>query len=101
MKKFIAFLLFASSLFGGQLGVDGGRFVFGQVSEARRDQYLLDTQTGQLWQILESEDKSPILSPVKVRNFIWNEKTSQMEPFIDFLPTNPYAFVKGTESKKK
>lgn len=32
------------------LGAPGGRFVFGQVSDFRRDQYLLDTQTGRLWQ---------------------------------------------------
>lgn len=30
-----------------------GRFVFGQISEYRRDQYLLDTQTGRLWQIVQ------------------------------------------------
>ncbi|MDE2106171.1 MAG: hypothetical protein KGL39_53620 [Patescibacteria group bacterium] len=30
----------------------GGRFVFGQVSEFRRDQYMLDTQTGRLWAIV-------------------------------------------------
>ena len=29
----------------------GGRFVFGQVSEFRRDKYMLDTQTGRLWTI--------------------------------------------------
>ena len=26
-----------------------GRFVFGQISEFRRDQFMLDTQTGRLW----------------------------------------------------
>jgi hypothetical protein len=26
------------------------RYVFGQISEYRRDQYLLDTKTGRLWQ---------------------------------------------------
>lgn len=34
---------------GPALSASGGRFVFGQVSEARRDQYLLDTQTGRMW----------------------------------------------------
>lgn len=32
----------------GVLYAEGGRFVFGQTSQARRDQYLLDTKTGQL-----------------------------------------------------
>jgi hypothetical protein len=31
------------------LSTDGGRFVFGQISEMRRDQYMLDTKTGKLW----------------------------------------------------
>lgn len=32
------------------LSLDSGRFVFGQLSELRRDQYMLDTKTGRLWQ---------------------------------------------------
>lgn len=101
MKFFIMFLVVVSSVFGNQLGVDGGRFVFGQISEMRRDQYLLDTQTGQVWQVLETEDKTLILSPVKVRNFVWNQKTSQMEQIIDYIPINPYSLTQGTDSKKK
>lgn len=102
MKKILisVFTLY-SMAFCGQLGVDGGRFVFGQISEMRRDQYLLDTQTGQVWQVLETEDKTPILSPVKVRNFVWNQKTSQMEQIIDYIPINPYSLTQGTDSKKK
>lgn len=30
-----------------------GRFVFGQISDYRRDQYMLDTQTGRLWKIVQ------------------------------------------------
>lgn len=33
------------------LGVQGGRFIFGQISDFREDQYLLDTQTGRMWQM--------------------------------------------------
>jgi hypothetical protein len=36
---------------GSVLSASGGRFVFGQVSAFRRDQFLLDTKTGMLWQI--------------------------------------------------
>ena len=32
------------------LSSSNGRYVFGQISEFRRDQYMLDTQTGRLWQ---------------------------------------------------
>jgi hypothetical protein len=31
------------------LATPGGRFVFGQISQFRRDQFMLDTQTGRLW----------------------------------------------------
>lgn len=30
----------------------GGRFVFGQISDFRSDQYMLDTQTGRLWKVV-------------------------------------------------
>ena len=36
-----------------------GRFVFGQISEYRRDQYLLDTQTGRLWKVVLRKLKNP------------------------------------------
>lgn len=31
------------------LAAPGGRYVFGQISSFRRDQFLLDTQTGRVW----------------------------------------------------
>lgn len=41
--------LHAESSSGTALGAAGGRYVFGQISDARRDQYMLDTQTGRVW----------------------------------------------------
>jgi hypothetical protein len=41
---------------GKVLGCSGGRFVFGQISDSSKDQYMLDTQTGRLWRIGESSD---------------------------------------------
>lgn len=35
------------------LAADGGRYVLGQISDARRDQYLLDTKTGRVWEVIE------------------------------------------------
>ena len=35
----------------GLLTSGNGRFVFGQVSPNRADQFMLDTQTGRLWQL--------------------------------------------------
>jgi hypothetical protein len=35
-----------------------GRYVFGQISEFRADQYMLDTQTGRLWRIVLRRPKN-------------------------------------------
>lgn len=35
------------------MSTEGGRFVFAQISDMRRDQYMLDTKTGRLWQVVE------------------------------------------------
>lgn len=35
------------------LASENGRFVFGQVSHHRQDQFMLDTKTGRLWQLVE------------------------------------------------
>lgn len=42
---------------GKVLSSANGRYVFGQVSEFRRDQYMLDTQTGRLWKIVNAKSK--------------------------------------------
>lgn len=34
------------------LSASGGRYVFGQISPLRRDQFMLDTQSGRLWRIV-------------------------------------------------
>ena len=36
---------------GQVLSSQSGRFVYGQVSTFRRDQFMLDTQTGRMWQL--------------------------------------------------
>lgn len=54
-----------------------GRYVFMQLSDMRRDQYMLDTQTGRLWNIvnqnLSTKSNEPIeitvLSPVMYSDF--------------------------------
>ena len=38
----------------GTLCSDNGRFVFGQISDSSKDQFMLDTQTGRLWRISET-----------------------------------------------
>ena len=38
------------------LSSPNGRFVFGQISESGKDQFMLDTLTGRLWRIAERGD---------------------------------------------
>jgi len=38
------------------LSSPAGRFVFGQVSDSNKDQFMLDTFTGRLWRISERGD---------------------------------------------
>ena len=43
---------YAENPTGTSLSAPGGRFVFGQISTLGRDQFMLDTQTGRLWQFV-------------------------------------------------
>lgn len=46
------------------LSAPGGRYVFGQISSMRADQYMLDTQTGRLWQITQDTNSAITLQPI-------------------------------------
>jgi hypothetical protein len=66
------------------LQAEGGRFVFGQVSEYRRDQFLLDTRSGRLWRIVTTKVGKPaeeqevyLLEPVR---FIGADDKWTLEP---------------------
>lgn len=39
------------------LSADGGRFVLGQIGEYANSQYLLDTRTGRVWEIINVTDE--------------------------------------------
>jgi len=45
-----------------------GRFVFGQISNSSKDQFMLDTLTGRLWRIAESGAIGIFLRSVPYRN---------------------------------
>ena len=49
---------------GQVLSSAGGRYVFGQISEFRNDQYLLDTQTGKMWVMQSNKDNKLVLAPI-------------------------------------
>ncbi|CAH1092829.1 hypothetical protein [Candidatus Nitrotoga sp. 1052] len=66
------------------LSSPGGRFVFGQISDFRRDQFMLDTQTGRLW--VKTVRTSP-------KN---KDGTQPADDGIEFLSPVPYADGKGS-----
>ena len=46
----------------------GGRFVFGQISNSAKDQFMLDTYTGRLWKISERGDVGTFLKSIPYSN---------------------------------
>ena len=45
-----------------------GRFVFGQISDSSKDQFMLDTVTGRLWRITKRTDIGLCLTSVPYRS---------------------------------
>lgn len=68
MKLFCILLIALCCPLGAQehrvLASPGGRFVFGQISVMRKDQYLLDTATGRLWEMRENSNGVRSLNPI-------------------------------------
>lgn len=69
-----------------------GRYVLGQIDPARADQYLLDTQTGRVWQLACAEAgetpgscKQTILQPVMILQSFVSHELSPYPP----QPTQP------------
>lgn len=84
MKKFLIITLvvmFPSFSFSetNVLSSDNGRYVFGQVSQARKDQYLLDTKTGKLWNVVANKEGEISLSPLKVLDVYFDDKSKTMK----------------------
>jgi len=50
------------------LSSSSGRYVFGQISDSSKDQFMLDTFTGRLWRIAESGEIGIYLRPVPYRD---------------------------------
>jgi len=50
------------------LSSENGRFVFGQISDASKDQFMLDTVTGRLWRIAETGEIGMFLRAIPYRN---------------------------------
>lgn len=77
MKKILLCVtLLGVSLIGGEIAVlssDSGRYVYGQLSSVRADQFLLDTKTGRLWNMKVSEKGDALLQPVMIENVNWKD----------------------------
>ena len=68
-----------------------GRYVFGQVSDFRADQFLLDTQTGRMWQIVVDKEgvkklqPLPIIQIAYVMDLFAPETASEVEAFKSYM----------------
>ena len=47
---------------------ENGRYVFGQISDSSKDQFMLDTVTGRLWRIAETGEIGMFLRAIPYRN---------------------------------
>ncbi len=46
------------------LTAPGARYVLGQISKNRKDQYLLNTETGRVWQLVIDKEGTLFLQPI-------------------------------------
>jgi len=67
------------------LSSSGGRFVFGQVSDSAKDQFMLDTYTGRLWKISERGDVGTFLKSIPYSN-----SDGKHSPVPEKLPDSVY-----------
>jgi hypothetical protein len=47
---------------------ENGRFIFGQISDSSKDQFMLDTVTGRLWRIAETGEIGMFLRAIPYRD---------------------------------
>lgn len=66
---------------GKVMSSTGGRYVFGQISDSGKDQFMLDTRTGRLWRIAESSDVGTHLRPIPYR-----DEEGKVSPYPDGAP---------------
>lgn len=74
-----------------------GRYVFGQISGFARHQFMLDTQTGRLWQVVSAGKNKPLsLQAVEYLNEAKNEAFAPDTPLsesdlldITHIPSRP------------
>ena len=82
------------------LSSSNGRYVFAQISDFRKDQYLLDTQTGRLWQIVEDKEGRTKLQPVPFIQ-IWGDEAYIPDPMNQVEGQRDLMLMKRAEDLKK
>ena len=78
------------------LSSGAGRYVFGQISDSSKDQYMLDTLTGRLWRIGETS------AGVHLREIPYRDEQGKLAPYPEggVVETKP-GESKGKEATKK
>jgi len=82
------------------LSSPNGRYVFGQISDFRRDQYLLDTQAGRLWQMVVDKEGKNKLQPVPFIQ-IWGDEAYIPDPMKEVEGQRKLMLMKRAENLKK
>ncbi|RXJ89517.1 hypothetical protein CRV01_08560 [Arcobacter sp. CECT 8983] len=68
------------------LSSENGRYVLGQISEMRADQYLLDTKNGKVWNIVADKNGNKSLEPIEILDFYYDDKSKKMLPVKLYQP---------------
>ena len=72
-----------------------GRFVFGQISDSGKDQFMLDSNTGRLWRVSESSKVGMFLEPV-----LYHTGEKEYLPVPKDLPAFPRRGFERQEREK-
>jgi hypothetical protein len=72
-----------------------GRYVFGQISDSSKDQYMLDTLTGRLWRIGETS------SGVHLKEIPYRDEQGKLSPYPDRALEAKPTETKGREAPKR
>ena len=74
------------------LSATGGRYIFGQISSMRADQFMLDTQTGRLWQLVVDTNGAALLQAVPYKS---------VDGPLTLVPRNPQEEIQGAVQAAK
>ena len=65
MRICVLFFIVMSIVFAGEkISDQDGRYEYSQLGDARKDQFMVDTQTGKTWVTYYTDDNIAILVPV-------------------------------------